>query len=101
MKAAEWWKIPPGFKKVFGRLPAGEYEFKITDGTGDNCWGVNGNNYKMELEKESSVIITFTLQDGNIAVAIGPRFGDYSMICFMAAAVAALVGISVLILNKK
>lgn len=88
------------YKKVHKTVLKVTYQLKVTNGSRDQCWGVNGNNYKMEFEEETGVIITFTMQEGNIAVEIGPPFGDYSMICFMAAALVALVGISVLILNK-
>ncbi len=53
-------KLPGGkYQKVFSNVAAGTYEFKITNGTWDQSWGVGGSNAKVEAPFESHVIITF------------------------------------------
>ncbi len=47
------------YEKVYPNVPAGFYEFKVTDGTWDNSWGLNGENYTFTLDTESHVTITF------------------------------------------
>ncbi len=58
------------YVKVYPNVAAGSYEFKITDGTWDNCWGDNGNNISFEVTAESNVIITFDPATKGIAVTL-------------------------------
>ena len=65
------------YKKTYKSVPAGTYEFKITDGTWNNSWGNGGNNYSFTLEAESNVTITFddaTKSIGLIVVAVEPYY---------------------------
>lgn len=47
------------YKKVYSNVPAGNYQFKITDGTWDNSWGDNGGNYGFANSIKADVTITF------------------------------------------
>lgn len=50
------------YEKVFTDIPAGTYECKVTDGTWDNSWGTNGQNYKLTTEAYGDVTITFNAE---------------------------------------
>ncbi len=52
---------------TFAGVAAGNHEFKITDGTWDNSWGLNGGNYKITVETTGDVTITFNPADGSVA----------------------------------
>ena len=47
------------FEKVYANVPAGTYQFKITDGTWDNTWGKDGQNYTFAVSAVCDVTITF------------------------------------------
>ena len=47
------------YEKFYQSVPAGTHQFKVTDGTWDNCWGDNGNNYSFTTTTETNVTITF------------------------------------------
>ena len=47
------------FEKVYTNVPAGTYQFKITDGTWDNTWGKDGQNYTFAVSAACDVTITF------------------------------------------
>ena len=47
------------FEKVYTNVPAGTYQFKITDGTWDNTWGKDGQNYTFAVSATCDVTITF------------------------------------------
>ena len=47
------------FEKVYTAVPVGTYQFKITDGTWDNTWGKDGQNYTFEVTAVCDVTITF------------------------------------------
>ncbi len=56
------------YKKVYTNVPAGKYQFKVTDGTWTNSWGNNGANYSFTLDKKCDVTITFDPTTKNITV---------------------------------
>ena len=56
------------YEKVYANVPAGKHEFKVTDGTWDNSWGDNGNNYVFETTEEQNVIILFNEETKEIQV---------------------------------
>ena len=60
------------YEKVFVNVPAGKHEFKVTDGTWDNSWGIDGGNYAIETEGLNNVVITFNAETFEIAVALIP-----------------------------
>ena len=47
------------FEKVYPAVPAGIYQFKITDGTWNNTWGKDGQNYTFEVTQSCDVTVTF------------------------------------------
>ena len=47
------------FEKVYAGVQPGVYQFKITDGTWNNTWGKDGQNYTFEVTAECDVTITF------------------------------------------
>ena len=64
------------YEKVYTNVPAGTHEFKVTDGTWDNSWGDNGNNYVFETTEVQNVIILFNEETKEIQV-ITADAGDY------------------------
>lgn len=55
------------YTKTYYNVPAGEYQFKITDGTWDNCWP--GDNYVLHLDAAKNVTITFNSSTGEVGVS--------------------------------
>ena len=47
------------FEKVYENVAEGTYQFKITDGTWDQTWGDNGQNYTFLVSQSCDVTITF------------------------------------------
>ena len=47
------------FEKVYAAVAPGTYQFKITDGTWDNTWGKDGQNYTFEVTAACDVTVTF------------------------------------------
>ena len=88
---------------VFKQLPAGKYEFKVTDGTWNNSWGENGGNKKFELTKTQDVGIYFTLNNGqaNIEVDYNPDTDDFILFPTVAAALCVTICGCLLLMNKK
>ena len=66
------------YEKVFYNVPAGAYEFKVTDGSWSNCWGDNGNNFVFTTDAEKNVTITFVEETKEITVTLSdvglPRY---------------------------
>ena len=58
------------YVKTFENVPAGNHEFKVTDGTWDNCWGNNGNNYTFTTAALQNVTVTFNADSKEINVII-------------------------------
>ena len=58
------------YKKTYEAVPAGTYEFKVTDGTWDNSWGSNGNNYSFTTTEEKNVTITFNAETKEVGVVL-------------------------------
>ena len=58
------------YEKTFQNVPDGTHEFKVTDGTWDNCWGDNGNNYTFTTTEAQDVTITFDADSKAIEVTL-------------------------------
>ncbi len=60
------------YEMVYQNVPAGDHEFKVTDGTWNNSWGKDGgsDNYAINLPAVSNVTITFNSQTKAITVDI-------------------------------
>ncbi len=60
------------YEKLFHSVPAGNHEFKITDGTWDHSWGLNGGsaNYTFATTESHDVTITFNASTKEIQVAL-------------------------------
>ncbi len=58
------------YEKYFINVPAGHHEFKVTDGTWSNSWGVDGGNYILETTKVQNVVITFNAVTTEIGVEL-------------------------------
>jgi hypothetical protein len=50
---------------TFADVAAGSYAFKVTDGTWDNSWGVNGANYSFTLSSACDVTILLQLNNNS------------------------------------
>ena len=88
---------------VFKQLPAGEYEFKVTDGTWNNSWGENGGNVKLKVPETGNVGIYFTLNNGqgDIKVVLNPPMDDVSLLPTIAALLCVTICGCLLLMNKK
>lgn len=53
---------------TFKNVKAGDCNFKVTDGTWNNSWGDNGQNYTFTNTKVADVTITFTASTKEIVV---------------------------------
>ena len=60
------------YEKLFHSVPAGNHEFKITDGTWDHSWGKNGGsaNYTFATTEVQDVTITFNASTKEINVIL-------------------------------
>ena len=60
------------YEKLFHSVPAGNHEFKITDGTWNNSWGKNGGsaNYTFATTEIQDVTITFNASTKEINVVL-------------------------------
>ena len=47
------------FEKVYPNVAVGSYQFKVTDGTWNNAWGKDGQNYTFEVSAVCDVTVTF------------------------------------------
>ena len=47
------------YEKYYINVPAGRQEFKVTDGTWSNSWGMYGGNYILQTANVQNVLITF------------------------------------------
>lgn len=55
---------------TFAALAAGNYEFKITDGTWTNSWGKDGQNYPFNLPAAGDVTIKYNWKDNSIELIL-------------------------------
>lgn len=55
---------------TYENVPAGTYEFKVTDGTWSNSWGKDGGNYTLSTDSTSNITITFNSQTKAIDVDV-------------------------------
>ena len=58
------------YEKYYINVPAGRHEFKVTDGSWSNSWGMEGGNYVLETAKVQNVVITFNAETKEIAVEL-------------------------------
>ena len=56
------------WSKTYTDVQPATYAFKVTDGTWDNAWGDNGNNYILTIETACDVTITFTVETSTVTV---------------------------------
>lgn len=80
---------------TFENVPAGDYAFKVTDGTWSNSWGKDGgnDNYTLTTDSTSNITITFNSQTKAIDVDVpdaGTTEPEYD---YYVAGNAALVGV--------
>ena len=61
------------YSKVYENVPAGSYELKVTDGTWDNSWGDNGNNYTFTVDAVSTVTVVFNAKTEIVSVEVVPN----------------------------
>ena len=54
---------------TYPNVAVGTYEFKVTAGNWENCWGKDGQNYPIEVKTQGDVTITFNPQDQKITVS--------------------------------
>ena len=97
------------YKFTLNNVPAGNYKFKITNGTWDKNWGDPNSgdpdgNYLLTVESAGDVTITFNSVTGEISVAVNgediPKTGDMSVAAIAFALMAATAG-AVVIGKKK
>ena len=50
------------YKKLFKSVPAGTHELKVTDGSWNNCWGQDGNNYTFTTDAVYNVTVIFNAE---------------------------------------
>ena len=58
------------YEKYYINVPAGRHEFKVTNGTWSNSWGMEGGNYILETAKVQNVLITFNAETTEIGVEL-------------------------------
>ncbi len=58
------------YYKTFKNVQAGTHECKVTDGTWDNSWGTDGNNFVFTTEQAHNVTITFNAETKELAYAL-------------------------------
>ena len=58
------------YEKYYINVPAGRHEFKVTNGTWSNSWGMDGGNYVLETAKVQNVLITFNAETTEIGVEL-------------------------------
>ncbi len=56
------------YEMFYENVPAGSYEFKVTNGTWDVSWGNGSDNYVFTLDAVSNVTITFNAESGSIGL---------------------------------
>ena len=61
------------YEKTFENVPAGNHQFKVTDGTWDNCWP--GDNYNLSTTELQNVTITFNADTKEISVSLSEATG--------------------------
>lgn len=64
---------------IFEDVLPGSYEIKVTkNGTWDESWGIDGENFQFTVTEKTDVIVTFTLKDGGGTVSVRGRgsFGE-------------------------
>ena len=54
------------YYKTFKNVPAGDHEFKVTNGTWDKSWGDNGGNYKLTTTEAHNITIFFNAETTEI-----------------------------------
>ena len=79
------------YTKTYTNVAVGTYEFKVTDGTWNNCWGDGGNNYKFAVTTAGDITITFNPNTKEIKVS-GSGVGEAKMEISFVAAVGAGAG---------
>lgn len=65
------------YVKEFTGVAAGDYKLKVNDGTWNNSWGKDGQDYEFSVaEANSTVKVTFNPADGVVTVAVNGQSPD-------------------------
>ena len=56
------------YTKVYANVAQGTYNLKVTDGTWNNSWGDNGNNYTFVVSDVCNVTVTFDSNSKTVSV---------------------------------
>ena len=56
------------YEKVYTNVAAGTYNLKVTDGTWNNSWGDNGNNYTFVVSASCDVTVSFDSNSKTVSV---------------------------------
>ena len=64
------WQGSGIFAVTLKNVPVGDYEFKITDGTWDRCWGINDGNVTFKVLAPSNVTVEFNTNTEYIMVSL-------------------------------
>ena len=88
---------------TYTNVPAGEYEVKVTAGTWDNNWGLNGENVKFKTEEAGDITVRFNPNTGWVSVYHNgnPLTGDMNLAGISLALLAATAGLVALVGKKK
>ncbi len=93
------------YEITFKNVAAGEYQFKVTNGTWDQNWGGDGpdGNYMLNVPEAGDITITFKIADGSISVKLPttPETGDVSIAAICVAMLAATAGLVCTVSKKK
>ena len=93
------------YEITFKNVAAGEYQFKVTNGTWDQNWGGDGpdGNYMLNVPEAGDITITFKIADGSISVKLptSPETGDVSIAAICVAMLAATAGLVCTVSKKK
>ena len=56
------------YEKIYANVPAGTYNLKVTNGTWDQNWGDNGQNYTFTVTAKCDVTVSFDPATGTVSV---------------------------------
>ncbi len=90
------------YELLYKDVKAGNYEFKVTDGTWDNSWGTDGQNYQLTVPQDGEVKILFNAETGAITVQVpSAPTGDTSFVYGFAVLMAVSAAALVMLTKKK
>ncbi len=70
------------YQKVFANVAPGKYQFKVTDGSWENSWGLDGgsNNYEVQVDSACDVTVFFDPETKLISVAGSGVAGEVAFV---------------------